>query len=340
MKVFVYEHITSGALIDQPLPSSLAYEGNEMLTAIVHDMAQLIDIKLIILRDSRLKPLLDIIGNPHHQCSIIDNAPLFQLHYASAMNNADAVIIIAPETNGLLQTLQQSVLNHGKQLLGCQPLATQVCTDKALCYQQLTANNITSPYTILASEWLFNSFNSPSGFVVKPNDGAGCIDTLFFAERSALESWLTSPSQTNQQNVIQPYIEGNALSLTVLSDQHASCLLAINQQYIKLAKGQFSFHGCCVNGIVEAQFSLLKATDLIQKIDHAIAGLWGFIGIDLIVTNDETYVVDINPRVTTAYVGLNESLNLNPAKLLLTMKKHGLPTLPISTHRKAIEVLI
>lgn len=340
MKVFVYEHITSGALINESLPASLAHEGNEMLTAIVHDMTLLNDIELIILRDFRLEPLLDIIHSARHQCLIIDNDSTFQQHYASSVKAADAVLIIAPEMDGLLQYLQQTVLNENKQLLGCKPTATHICTDKVICHQQLISNNVLAPHTITANEWSLTPFNSPSGFIAKPRDGAGCIDTLFFSTPTALTIWLTSNPIALDQTIIQPYIEGHAMSLSVLFDDNTSRVLAINQQYIKLESGQFSFHGCWVNGIPETQFSLIQGTEIANKIHHAIPGLWGYIGIDLIVTDNETYVVDINPRLTTAYVGLRESLNLNPAQLMVTMMKQGLSGLPLNIQRNPIEILI
>lgn len=340
MKVFVYEHITSGALINEPLPASLAHEGNKMLSAIVHDMALLSDIDLIILRDARLEPLSDVIKHPRHHCFTIDNNHTFQQHYISSVNNADAVLIIAPETDGCLQNLQQSVLNQHKYLLGCQPIATHICTDKFICHQQLMTNHVLTPYTLPANNWSLNPFNSPSGFIVKPRDGAGCIDTLFFAEYSELDTWLTSTAIIDDKMIIQPYLEGQTLSLTVLIGHHDCHVLAVNQQYIKRENGQFSFHGCNVNGITEAQFSLSNAVALTQSIHRAIPGLWGFVGIDLIVTNNDAYIVDINPRLTTAYVGLHKSLNLNPIELLLTMMEHGLSSLPLNIQRNPIEVLI
>lgn len=340
MKVFVYEHITSGALINESLPPSLANEGNEMLSAIVHDMALLSDIDLIILRDSRLEPFLDVVNHPRHHCLTIDNNHSFQQHYACSINNADAVLIIAPETDGGLQNLQQSVLNQHKYLLGCQPIATQICTDKFICHQQLVSNNVLTPHTLPANDWSLNPFNSPSGFIVKPRDGAGCIDTLFFAERSDLETWLTSTPILHNKMIIQPYIEGQTLSLTVLMDHYESHVLAVNQQYIERNNGRFSFHGCSVNGITEVQFNLSNAVAIAQSIHLAIPGLWGFVGIDLIVTDNDAYIVEINPRLTTAYVGLHKSLNLNPIQLLLTMMEHGLSSLPLNIQRKPIEVLI
>jgi tyramine---L-glutamate ligase len=340
MKVFVYEHITSGALINESLPASLAREGNEMLAAVVHDMALLTNIELSILRDFRLEPLLDIVTNPNHQCLIIDNDISFHQHFIQTIKHADAVLIIAPGTDGLLQNLQQSVLNQGTQLLGCQPIATQICTDKIACYQQLTSNNVLTPYTVTGSNWLLNTFDSASGFIVKPRDGAGCLDTLFFANSSAVTAYLTTNSIDTEQTIVQPYIEGKPLSLSLLCDDKTSRVLAINQQHIQLDDGQLSFHGCSVNSVEEAQFSLTQATVIAQQTHRAIPGLWGFIGIDLIVTDNQAYVVDINPRLTTSYVALHQSLSLNPAQLLLTMMTQGLAALPSISQRHAIEIII
>jgi predicted ATP-grasp superfamily ATP-dependent carboligase len=340
MNVFVYEHITSGALINESLPASLAHEGNQMLAAIVHDMALLKDIKLLILRDSRLEPLSEINICAGYQCIVIDNERAFKQHYTDSVKEADAVIIIAPETDELLQNLQQSVLNHNTLLLGCRPTATHICSDKIICYQQLLSNNVVTPHTISANEWSQNSFNSSTGFVVKPLAGAGCIDTLFFADSSAVTTYLTSSSLDLNKIIIQAYIEGNAISLSILCDDQASRVLAINQQHIQLKDGQLSFQGCTVNGTTEIQFNLNQATTIADKTHHAIPGLWGFIGIDLIVTDNESYVVDINPRITTSYVGLHQSLNVNPAQLLLTMVEYGFSALPLNFQRDAIEITI
>ena len=340
MKVFVYEHITSGALINESLPASLAHEGNEMLAAVLHDMALLTNIELIILRDFRLEPLVDIINSSRHQSLIVDNETIFPQHYTQSIKQADAVFIIAPETGGLLQKLQQSVLNQGKQLLGCQPTATQICTDKIASYQQLISNNVLTPHTITASEWPHNAFNSTSGFIVKPRDGAGCLNTQFFADSFAVTAYLTSRSLDIEQTIVQPYIEGKTLSLSILCDDKTSRVLAINQQHITLDERQLSFHGCSVNGVLESQFSLIQATAIAQQTQRAIPGLWGFIGIDLIVTDNKAYVVDINPRLTTSYVALHQSLLLNPAQLLLTMMEQGLAALPSLSQRHAIEIII
>ena len=340
MKIFVYEHITSGALIDEYLPASLAHEGNDMLTTIVNDMAELADIELSILRDNRLEAIAIISNNPRHISHAINTVPEFQQYYDVALNNSDAVLVIAPETDGILQKIQQSVLDKGKKLLGCLPSATQICSDKYECHQHFIGHSIAIPHTILATDWSHHPFTSSTGFIIKPRQGAGCIDTLMFENISALETWLTNTTNNLKDFIIQPYIQGIAISLSALFDAHDSRVLAVNQQYIDLNDGCLSFHGCRVNSISETVFSLKQAADITQEIQNALSGLWGFVGIDLIVTNNKAYIIDINPRLTTAYVGLHQSIGINPAQLLLIMMNKGLAALPMTIERQPIEVLI
>ena len=51
MKLFVYEHITSGALAEQKLPPTLAKEGNQMLMAVLQDSHATQQCTLTTLRD-------------------------------------------------------------------------------------------------------------------------------------------------------------------------------------------------------------------------------------------------------------------------------------------------
>jgi predicted ATP-grasp superfamily ATP-dependent carboligase len=54
-----------------------------------------------------------------------------------------------------------------------------------------------------------------------------------------------------------------------------------------------------------------------EAVGRAVPGLRGYVGIDLIDTVAGAVVIEINPRLTTAYVGLRESLSRNPAALML-----------------------
>ena len=45
-------------------------------------------------------------------------------------------------------------------------------------------------------------------------------------------------------------------------------------------------------------------------------GLIGFVGIDILINYNKIYIVEINPRLTTSYVGLYETIGCNMIDLL------------------------
>ncbi|PCJ32405.1 MAG: hypothetical protein COA90_03140 [Gammaproteobacteria bacterium] len=335
MKLFVYEHITSGALIDESLPDSLAHEGNQMLLAIIGDFTQLANLELTILRDVRLQSLSEF----NHHCDIIKDTASFQDKYAQAVNQADFILLIAPETNNILSNLQRDLHDAKATVLGCKIQATALCSDKYHCYKTLISSSINTPETLMASDFSATSFDADNGYIVKPYDGAGCIDTQSITNKHNLLYWLAN-SEPDILNplIIQAKKLGESLSLSLLYSEQDVVVLAINQQHIKQQQGEIHFTGSTVNADISNIFSLSQAYTLAMEVHQAIAGLWGLVGIDIIVNDSEVSVIDINPRVTSSYIGLHQSIGLNPAELLLTMNNQSIADLPVITQRLPIEV--
>ena len=50
-----------------------------------------------------------------------------------------------------------------------------------------------------------------------------------------------------------------------------------------------------------------------------VPGLKGFIGIDFIIEDDYIYLLEINSRFTTSYVGLQKIININIAKTIIDL---------------------
>ena len=47
-----------------------------------------------------------------------------------------------------------------------------------------------------------------------------------------------------------------------------------------------------------------------------VPGLRGYIGVDMVLTENQGYVIEINPRLTTSYVGLRQVININLAEAI------------------------
>jgi len=40
-------------------------------------------------------------------------------------------------------------------------------------------------------------------------------------------------------------------------------------------------------------------------------GLSGYVGVDMVLTDEEVFIIEVNPRVTTSYIGARRVLNVN-----------------------------
>jgi len=54
--------------------------------------------------------------------------------------------------------------------------------------------------------------------------------------------------------------------------------------------------------------------------------LRGYVGVDVILTQDEALLIEINPRLTTSYIGLRQVIDLNLAQAIWGARFRG--TLP------------
>lgn len=314
MNLVVYEHITSGALCDEQLPASLSHEGEMMLSAIVQDLLQLGQIHITILRDKRLSESDWMKASSNITIKTCASHQEFDRHWQYCLKNHSYFLLIAPETDNILLSLQQQVIVANNIYLGCSIEATSLCSDKTQCFQRLLLTEVATPMTFSAAGALLDRCLIEQSYVVKPLDGAGCLDTLRFDSLQQIREYLINLPQTARDKlIVQPYFDGPALSISLYVEENNIELLSINQQLIEQQGQQFVFHGCVVNSSETQQFTAQQAMQLASLINQAIAGLSGYVGIDFILSKHGPVVVDINPRLTTAYVNLAANKERNSA---------------------------
>jgi predicted ATP-grasp superfamily ATP-dependent carboligase len=223
---------------------------------------------------------------------------------------ADAVWPIAPETYGALKRLSMEILDCGRTLLGSRPEALDITASKTLTAQTLAQAGVPVVATYRHPAQLPADIQE---VVIKPDDGAGCQDTHKFSRADALD-WWNNKSPAN--HVVQPYLHGDARSLSLLCDGESAQLLSCNEQQISIEGSELRFIGVKVNAV---QTNRDRYAQHAKQIAGAIPGLWGYVGVDLIETSSGPVVIEINPRITTSYAGLRQALGSNPAALVLAL---------------------
>ncbi|MCX8049414.1 MAG: ATP-grasp domain-containing protein [Methylohalobius sp.] len=290
MRILVFEYITGGGLATESLPVELLSTAEAMLEAKLSDLAGR---TLKVLRDERL-PTLPIKDN--QEIEVLSVKPgNFDSVWQKGLQWAEGVWLTAPESGGILAKLSSHVVSAGKKLLGSYPYAVALAGDKLETTRALTRVGIKCVPT-----WpLFEFANQvPPPWVVKPRDGVGCVGARIVWD---LEELATFPKDF----LIQPRMAGEPMSISAIFAEGRAELLSVNRQRVKEEGGRFELLGCEVNALPQIG---PRWRELCQKIAMAIPGLWGYVGIDLLLAHDEMLVLEINPRLTLSYAGLSQAI--------------------------------
>lgn len=280
-----------------------------MRNALLQDLSEL-PYEISITYDARLAPPVECTT-----CVAVNkNDDVWQIWQAQ-MQGADAVWLIAPETGDILKKLTQiaekPILNDLQcpLLLGCGLASIEITSKKMTTHLALEAAGIPSIPTYTLENWPRSHWI----WLAKPNDGAGCSDMACFNNPDDLEDWIED-NHKQMTHVIQAFQPGEAASISCVMRHGKAQLLSCNIQYIEINHQMVSYTGGVINGMRDywPQFEFIA-----NKIAQALPSLAGYVGIDVIVDDDEIIVVEINPRLTTTYAGMRESIGTNPAELVI-----------------------
>ena len=64
----------------------------------------------------------------------------------------------------------------------------------------------------------------------------------------------------------------------------------------------------------------LKIINLISKIKDSLPGLYGFVGVDIITKGNDIFIIEINPRLTTSFIGIYDTIGINIIDLIISRK--------------------
>ncbi len=321
MRLFVSEYLCCGAWGDTLRPPGLAAEGRAMLRAAVHDFAGIPDVTVATTYDAALGAH-GLNGVEVH----IARAPSEeQSLFARLAVECDATFLIAPEFDGILAARCRAVEAAGGRLLGPSSGAAELCADK----WRLASHWYTRGVATIKTHLLDPRFCDEIGFpaVVKPRDGAG--SQAMFLVRNHDEFRELLPQFTARAvakgMIWQPYIAGQALSVAaIVSPAGGVQVWPVCEQHLS-ADGRFRYGG----GRLPARCAQLEAVQaLARRACECVSGLRGYVGIDLLLPTRqyaEPLVVEINPRLTTSYLGYRALAAENLARRMLAPDCNAAP---------------
>ncbi len=310
MRILVYEFVTGGGWFgvepNAPLGSLLA-EGRAMLAALAADFAAIEGCQVEVLHDRRLEPLALPGIKLHEVASALVERELLR----QVSTNVDWTVLIAPEFDSHLLRRAQLVEAIGGRLLSPGSQVVALASDKHATAEHLAARDVRVPRGIALDpgEPLPASFAYPA--VLKPREGAGSLGVRLL--NVAEEMSLATPSR------LETLCSGAAASVACLCGPREIVPLAPCFQHLA-GHGDFTYQG----GSLPIDSPLaVRARTLAVRAVSTLPEPRGFIGVDLVLGEDPAgaldYVIEINPRLTTSYVGLRALSRVNLAGLMIAV---------------------
>lgn len=331
--VLVLEFLSAGGLRGNPAEAELMPLGLAMRDAMMHDLLALPStlVRSVGVAVCAAAPLPALPAGcvPDRRVRALQAGAGEDLlaFLAAQAHGHDAAWVVAPETGGLLSACEATVrCAAGPQAwLGSSAAALSVAASKTRTLTALAREGVP---TALDADWAL----AARRWVVKPDDGAGAVATQVLADRAAAKALAQQRRAAGEAVTLQPWVEGEALSVSLLCGRRPgevaprAELLSLNRQHIAIGEGgSVGFEGVeslCSDGRDPRWPRLQALADAVQR---ALPGLFGFVGIDLVWHPQAGPVaIEVNARVSCAYIGLGRRLGRSLAADILAMREAAL----------------
>ena len=306
LRVFLFEYLSAGGDAVDP---GLRAEGMAMRDALQTDLLAVPDLWLSV-ADEGPDAAPSAAGHARRVGVRPHPDETAQAFVARQARRHDLTWVIAPETGGLLADLCAAV--PPDRWIGCDAASIAGCSSKSATLTQLRRHGLATPLD-------FESDPDITHWVVKPDDGAGSVNTRRHGSHHAARADASQRRARGEAAVIEPWVGGESLSLSLLVHGGVGELISINRQRLAIdAEGTLSLTGVDIAvPDVDAAHRQRLRTWACELVD-ALPGLNGFVGIDLVWHATRGPVaIEVNPRVTSAWVGLSAAIGRNLAGAVL-----------------------
>lgn len=322
MKILLFEWLTGGGLwSDGQAPAQspvlveqgagmLAEVGIDLLSA-GHEIILPVDERLthhptiLRLTNSGSSTSLDLIGVPNPDTLTTSGFTALSKHLLDLAEQANAALVIAPETGQRLLRITRELEFSGCRLLCPGSELVALTGDKNQLGQRLVADGFSAiPQGRPLVDFLdVGQLGPGSNFpcVVKPSDGAGseCVELL--RSRDELEHWLQRCGSSLDRWRIEEYAPGLPVSVSVVgSDSGAVHVLPPMVQKFDAAP-----LGHWIGGShVRDRTLVSRAMRQVESVLPYLPTWTGYAGFDLVIGDapDRDVLIEVNPRLTMSYI--------------------------------------
>lgn len=173
----------------------------------------------------------------------------------------------------------------------------------------------------LYKKWKSEDPLSSLKIILKPLNGVDCEDIMILEDIDDLSYDLEKIFPPGSRIIVQDYIDGVDVSVSLLCDGKKAIPISLNEQFVELKNDK----GFYLGG--KSPFTSKykdEAFKIAIKACESIEGLKGFVGVDLKISAGDEYIYDVyflelNSRFTTPYAGLKQITNFNIGKSIIEM---------------------
>ena len=281
-------------------------EGRAMLSAIVGDLSEFSETVVMLQKGIDL-------SFDYSKIRYCDPDKPMWAQWVDGARGCDAAVVIAPEFDGILAKGVAALRSSGVDVVAGSGDFLRVASDKLLTAQLFHQARVPHPpYLAIEDSRMADQISANARFVVKPRDGCGTQEIQRYDDFDQALASMT------EKSLMQSWVAGRSVSISLIASGTSQTFLpAVSQE---ITDGQCEYVGGQGPLDDEAQ---RRATALASR---AIAAMpptaRGFVGLDLILADDhdKDCVIEVNPRLTTSYVGLRKMIHGNLAARLFDIE--------------------
>ncbi|MCW4034870.1 MAG: ATP-grasp domain-containing protein [Candidatus Bathyarchaeota archaeon] len=327
MNLLIAEYFSGGGYSNTQLSSSILCEAYGMLRTLISD-CKTAGHNVTTFLDKRLDKLN--APNQADQTFVISSSDELFTELEKLSREVDAVYVIGPESDRILEKMVKTVEASGGTSLNCESDAINRVSNKMTFYESAKKLGLKTPETVLVNSndklETIKSLTKQIGYplVFKPLDGVGCGGLSVVSNEADVETAVKKVVHESscEDFVVQKLVTGQPASVCVFSNGTKAVAASLNKQFVLLESPdkESKYFG----GVVPFDHKLArKAFDAAKKVVLAQKELKGYIGVDLVLTDQDPFVIEINPRLTVSYIGLRQTVNFNPAQAIVDAVTDG-----------------